>query len=109
MEVGSKDAQILGQNKDMDFDWEQFVIQDDEDGLDSSKVGAEAAGELVKDPKLDLKRRLKAGLRGKHTYQQKHFVKVVDINTGEYQDYQFQGKGKNDAGMVLFTKDIPEE
>ena len=113
VEIGSKDAQILNRSKEDDFDWEDFVMKDQEDGeVDSYQIEENAAGELIKDPDMDLKDRMQKRLKGPGIFAQNRYVEVVDGNTGEYKGYKFaggKGKAREDANMVLFTKDIPEE
>lgn len=108
LEVGSKDAQILKHDNDLNFDWEQFVMHnEDEENLESTIV-AKATEELIKNPKLDIKKRLKTNLKG---YNQKQYVRIVDENTEEYKDYYFKEE-KNmtkDINIPLFTKEIPKE
>jgi len=115
VEIGSKDAQILNRKKEDDFDWESFVMkeQEGEEGeVDSYEIGENAAGELIKDPDMDLKHRMSQRMKGPGIFAQKKYVEVVDGNTGEYKGYRYGGgkaKNREDANMVLFTKDIPEE
>jgi len=115
VEIGSKDAQVLNRRKEDDFDWESFVMKDqegEEGEVDSYEIGENAAGELIKDPDMDLKHRMSQRMKGPGIFAQKKYVEVVDGNTGDYKGYRYgggKGKMKEDANMVLFTKDIPEE
>jgi hypothetical protein len=87
---------------------ENLSSQNPQSSAKSVKFNVNAKEELIKDPKMDLKQRVKESAK-KPSKTHKNIVKIVNLNTKQYNDYQYEQHSNPSESLILFAKDVPSE